>query len=189
MEINVTKTAALTFNNTLIKASVDGVPKFEVGDTGSFVIGRGDTVASNKGFEVFRLADGANQERFYFGYSGTDVLINPFVGGTGVLTDFKIQYNSATKLRLKSDGANLVLSASATPSGNGDLLFERTSDTVLTAKLKGQDGTVRGAKIPLVESPVDPPLGSGGGGGGNVTISTSEPSGGSDGDVWYQVPA
>jgi hypothetical protein len=95
------------------------------------------------------LADGANQERFYFGYSSTDVLINPFVGGTGVLTDFKIQYNSATKIRLKSDGANLVLSASATPSGNGDMIFEHTSNTTLTVKLRGSDGVVRTATITL----------------------------------------
>lgn len=40
-------------------------------------------------------------------------------------------------------------SAAATPSANGDLTFEATSNTSLTVKFKGSDGTVRSAVITL----------------------------------------
>lgn len=40
-------------------------------------------------------------------------------------------------------------SASATPPTNGDLMFEATSNTSLTVKLKGTDGTVRSVVLTL----------------------------------------
>jgi hypothetical protein len=39
--------------------------------------------------------------------------------------------------------------ASVTPSNNGDLVFQATSDTSLTFKFKGSDGTVRSASLTL----------------------------------------
>lgn len=47
--------------------------------------------------------------------------------------------------------ANPVLlpAASATPANNGDLVFERTSDTSLTLRLKGTDGVVRSVALTL----------------------------------------
>lgn len=39
--------------------------------------------------------------------------------------------------------------ASATPTSNGDLMFEWTNDTTLTLKLKGGDGVVRSGTIAL----------------------------------------
>ncbi len=39
--------------------------------------------------------------------------------------------------------------ASVTPASNGDMVFEATSDTTVTLKLKGSDGTVRSAIITL----------------------------------------
>ena len=47
--------------------------------------------------------------------------------------------------------ANPVLlpAASAAPANNGDLVFERTSDTSLTLRLKGTDGVVRAAALAL----------------------------------------
>ena len=40
--------------------------------------------------------------------------------------------------------------ASATPYGIGQMVFQLTSDTQLTIKVKGSDGTVRSANITLV---------------------------------------
>lgn len=39
--------------------------------------------------------------------------------------------------------------ASLTPANNGDLVIEATSNTTLTFKLKGSDGTVRSGSITL----------------------------------------
>lgn len=46
---------------------------------------------------------------------------------------------------------NVVLSppASVTPSNNGDMTFQKTSDTQLTIKVKGSDGVVRSASLTL----------------------------------------
>lgn len=46
-------------------------------------------------------------------------------------------------------GTVLVPAASATPANNGDLVFERTSNTNLTIKMKGTDGTVRSVVLTL----------------------------------------
>ena len=46
-------------------------------------------------------------------------------------------------------GTVLVPAASATPDANGDLVFERTSNTSLTIKMKGTDGTVRSVVLTL----------------------------------------
>jgi hypothetical protein len=113
----------------------------------------------------------------FFGFSGNVGIVNYYKSGSATLDDFKIQYDSSTKLRLRPEGVNIITSASQTPVNNLDLCFEATSNTTLTAKLKGSDGTVRGFNLPLETSPVDH----------RITISTSAPSGGVDGDVWYQV--
>lgn len=46
-------------------------------------------------------------------------------------------------------GTVLVPAASATPANNGDLVFELTSNTTLTVKVKGSDGTVRSVVLTL----------------------------------------
>lgn len=46
-------------------------------------------------------------------------------------------------------GTVLVPAASATPANNGDLVFERTSNTNLTIKMKGTDGVVRSVVLAL----------------------------------------
>lgn len=45
--------------------------------------------------------------------------------------------------------AVLAPPASATPADNGDLVFEKTSNTVLKIKLRGSDGTVRSVSLTL----------------------------------------
>ena len=62
----------------------------------------------------------------------------------------------ATRISVNSDGdtkihQDLILnpSSSVTPPSNGDLMIEATSDTSLTFKFKGSDGTVRSVAITL----------------------------------------
>jgi hypothetical protein len=74
-------------------------------------------------------------------------------------TEFTFDTGVATFLRnaisLSQTGtaqfANLTLSPSAslTPASNGNLVIEATSNTQLTFKLKGSDGTVRSGTITL----------------------------------------
>ena len=67
--------------------------------------------------------------------------------------------------------------ATTTPSYNGMMTFEATSNTSVTVKFKGSDSTVRSTAIPLDTTLMT----------GTKTISTAAPSGGVNGDVWYQV--
>jgi len=62
----------------------------------------------------------------------------------------------STRLSVNSDGdtkihQDLILSpsSSVTPASNGELMIEATSDTSLTFKFKGSDGTVRSATVTL----------------------------------------
>lgn len=51
----------------------------------------------------------------------------------------------------KANRAATVLapSATATPANNGEMVFELTSNTTLTVKVKGSDGTVRSVVLTL----------------------------------------
>jgi hypothetical protein len=173
--INVTNTASGA-NSKILDLQVGGLSKFYVQKQGFLIVGKGDTTATDKGIEFWRYLNGSDSQRFFMGYVGDVGLINYFASGAGVLSDLKIQYNSDTVIRCRADGAALALKTSAAPQNNGDMIFERTSDTLVTAKMKGSDGTTRSAGIQV-----------GGPTTGVVTVSTSAPSGGNDGDVWYQV--
>lgn len=48
-----------------------------------------------------------------------------------------------------ADGLTLVPSSSAVPNNNGEMLFELTSNTSLTVRVRGSDGVVRSSVIPL----------------------------------------
>jgi hypothetical protein len=64
--------------------------------------------------------------------------------GNGTLGDF----SGSLKLRnvIQSPGVGTIV----TPASNGDLVFETTSNTSVTVKLKGSDGTVRSFALTLV---------------------------------------
>lgn len=83
--------------------------------------------------------------------------------GAGSVSTPGIHFNTDTDTGIYSSGANAIAfavggglrfrvnanglinypQASATPSNNGEMLFEATSNTELTVKYKGSDGTVR----------------------------------------------
>ena len=55
-------------------------------------------------------------------------------------SEIDTKYNGALKIKP---------SASATPTNNGDMAFELTSNTTLKIKVKGSDGVVRSASLTL----------------------------------------
>jgi hypothetical protein len=148
-KIDITNTAS-AFNSEFLALSADGKEKIVLTKFGHMVLGRGDTTAVDKGFEVIRYLDGSgNAERFFWGYQGTDGIFNYWKSGTGTLSQVKIQYDGSTKIRLLSDGPHFVPATSATPLNNGDMCFETTSNTTLTVKFKGSDGVVRSTTLTL----------------------------------------
>ena len=71
--------------------------------------------------------------------------------GSFVVTTQSIKANQELNTDDDAEFANLNLNpdASRTPSTNGELTFEATSNTSLTFKLKGTDGVVRSGSIAL----------------------------------------
>lgn len=58
--------------------------------------------------------------------------------------------NGTQVARITPQGFAVIPLSSSTPAVNGDLTFEATSNTVLTVKFKGSDGTVRSATLALI---------------------------------------
>ena len=68
--------------------------------------------------------------------------------GTTAATSWAF-YNDSVAPSLSKGAWTWRPAASATPAANGDLTFEATSNTSLTVKFKGSDGTVRSAVLTL----------------------------------------
>ena len=70
---------------------------------------------------------------------------------TQIATTAFVNAEIANDIASKADKASTVLTpaTSATPPANGDLVFERTSNTSLTLRLKGTDGVVRSVALTL----------------------------------------
>lgn len=87
------------------------------------------------------------------GYTNTVVSNNIIVDGGGAGGSPIVDSGTATlkwNNRLSSTAPfNLSLSSSVTPVSNGDLAFQATSNTSLTFKYKGSDGTVRSGSVTL----------------------------------------
>lgn len=84
--------------------------------------------------------------------SATFVEIIGYRAGTylGVPIIFKTDPLLPTTFPIKVDGNfSQKPSASVTPENNGELVFEATSNTSVTVKLKGSDGTVRSAVLTM----------------------------------------
>lgn len=74
--------------------------------------------------------------------------------GSGTTSDIVFETDAEigrfTEDKLTLDGAlEFAPSSSETPTDNGDVVIEATSNTTLTFKLKGSDGTVRSAALTL----------------------------------------
>lgn len=156
-------------NSSLAIGSGSGDTGVEVG-TGRTSNGYGyidfvtDTTYTDYGLRLIRNNSGANTTSFLY-HRGTGALsITTVEAG-----DLILQTTSTDRLRVLSggriligagadDGTNLLQVegsivqsplASVTPANNGELVFEATSDTTITVKYKGSDGTVRTGTITL----------------------------------------
>ncbi len=107
---------------------------------------------ANTGFRVW-YDDGSGPE------SSQDLLVgnnnNRFFDQFGnanfaVSASWSNQANTANQATLANQLLGpIITEASATPANNGELVFELTSDTSLTVKVKGSDGVVRSAVLAL----------------------------------------
>ena len=72
-------------------------------------------------------------------------------GNADTVTDGVYTTGTQTITGKKTFDGNIVVKPEATvdPANNGEMTFELTSDTSLTIKVKGSDGTVRSAVITL----------------------------------------
>jgi hypothetical protein len=88
--------------------------------------------------------DPSNYERGVFGWNDTanTLMIGTQAAGTGTNRDVKFVSASGV-FTFVSPGS------SVTPANNGDLVIQATSNTSLTFKYKGSDGTVRSASLTL----------------------------------------
>ena len=76
-----------------------------------------------------------------------------FIGADVTCSGLQADESSRSNHRFIGD-AHVVPSASVTPANNGDLMVQATSNTQITFKLRGTDGTVRSGSI---TSPNHPP--------------------------------
>jgi hypothetical protein len=114
------------------------------------------------GFGKLCFADDASQQAGGLEYSHASDSMDFFAGGAS-----RMRLENSATLRPATDGVgllgriayrwqnvysqNVVLSppASVTPANNGDVTFQLTSNTQLTIKVKGSDGTVRSVNLTL----------------------------------------
>lgn len=92
--------------------------------------------------QVMGPKDAAGFIAFTAGASDAEVMrVTPTQVGIGeTLPDYKLDVNGSF---------GFAPGASVTPTDNGDIVFQLTSDTLFTIKAKGSDGTIRSADITL----------------------------------------
>lgn len=94
--------------------------------------------------------DASNYERCAFGWASNVLRIGTEMLGTGTARAVALHTGGTVRLGIYAAGsAYQVPAATATPASNGDLVVEATSNTLLTFKLRGTDGTVRTGTLAL----------------------------------------
>jgi hypothetical protein len=95
-----------------------------------------------------------NFERLAIKYNGSDLAYQIAAEKGSTNGDYRpLQFWTGGAKRLIISEAGAIIQrplASVTPSDNGDLVVEATSNSLLTFKFKGSDGTVRSGTIALV---------------------------------------
>lgn len=116
------------------------------GPTGdiSFMVDNGSTVGTiyDASLSDWRFDDAAGAEYMRFDSSAAALLIGATTPSASELL------RVAGDSRIEGDIISTP-SASVTPANNGDMVVEATSNTTLTFKLKGSDGTVRSGTLTL----------------------------------------
>jgi hypothetical protein len=127
-----------TFSNTAFAS-----PHFSV--TGTGVINTGAAGANDGQINFFGVTSGG-VSLLAQNVAGSSLLFLPAFTGT----DFLVGRATTDTLTNKTITAPVIVpAASVTPINNGELVVQATSNTTLTFKLKGSDGTVRSGAITL----------------------------------------
>ena len=138
-----------------LSIQTDGTTAIEIGATGNIGI---NTPAGSSKLAVSGAVDATLFRAGFYIQAGTQ-----FMFGTGGAGDVAMQRNASgvmeinsttlgtfRDLRCRSVIQQLPITTTITPASNGDLIVEATSNSLLTFKLKGSDGTVRTGTIALV---------------------------------------
>jgi hypothetical protein len=149
----LTSTALTSTNSIVGKLGTTASPSFSFAgrtDSGMFSFSSTEITLVIGGVNALRLQTGictVNSGNIGVG-GGFDANLSRIAGsslaiGNGTLGDF----SGSLKLRnvIQSPGVATIV----TPASNGDLVFETTSNTSVTVKLKGSDGTVRSVVLTL----------------------------------------
>jgi hypothetical protein len=113
---------------------------------GKVGVGTGATLPAAK----FQVQDSGEQLRVAYDASNySTVTVNSTGGVTFSSSGSAIIPWTFNGHMLANSGLTIVPAASATPAANGQLVFEATSNTQVTVKLKGSDGTVREVVLTL----------------------------------------
>jgi hypothetical protein len=132
-------------------ASISGTT---IGASNAFVI-NGSTVLTQDANYIFAQRSGTNAQTFRLYGTYTDASnfrrldITSTTGGIFTLTATGLGTGLTGNL-LKITAPILLPSSSVTLATNGDLAFEATSNTTLTIRYRGSDGTTRSAAIMLI---------------------------------------
>lgn len=108
------------------------------------------STTTNPSLEIGRVDGNASTPYFDFHSSATLADYNARIiasGGSGTAGSGDLTLISTNC----AVGGNIILNpkVSSTPSNNGEMVFQLTSNTQLTIKVKGSDGVVRSANITL----------------------------------------
>ena len=140
------------------------------GDNGVIAIGASDDVAlrrdaantlalrNSTNLQTFNIygtyTSATNFERLFAKYNSTSTSFQ--IGtekGSGGGTARNLDFVTDGTKRMSISSTGLITQnplSSATPVNNGEMVFEATSNSSITIKYKGSDGTIRSATIPLV---------------------------------------
>jgi hypothetical protein len=160
--MNVTNTASAAASKFL-DLQIGGVSTFNVDKSGYWALGAGDGATAADAFmyrdaaqilaqrnsanaQTFRVynsfTDASNYERATISWASNILIIGTEKAGTGSNRGMKFVATSG-EFTFISPGS------SVTPANNGELMIQATSNTSLTFKYKGSDGTVRSGSITL----------------------------------------
>lgn len=157
--INLTDTASAV-GSKFWEAMVSGVVVSDIRKDGAVRIGGWRLKAGSTELEVRNSDDtaydnlrafGVIADSFFraantgtFAFNGRGVISSPSTSAVAIQNNGLSAYAD-----LLCRNTIQVPQASITPANNGDFVFEATANTAVTARFKGNDGTVRSATVPL----------------------------------------
>jgi hypothetical protein len=149
--VSVTNTASQSANTTLLNLLVGGTSVFFVDRNGNSQWGTSVQVGASVGSGAWRGFAFNSIAQIGWGsgnpWDTVDLALRRSSAGV-------VEVNNGTAgtfrdLRVRNTIQRSGIATTVTPATNGDLVIEQTSDTSITFKMKGSDGTVRSASLTL----------------------------------------